>query len=103
LSDRGEALRALVTGIVAFLVVWVVAALLTPAPLAATAVRALAFALTWVAVTAGFGAALLSRAGTRRSVGVPEVVPEPEEEISWQTPTPMGGVPAARRPTTGVR
>lgn len=101
LTERGAALRALLAGIAAFLAVWLVAALLTPVPAAAALVRGLAFVLTWVAVTAGFGAALLSRAGTRRMPPT-EPEPEPEEEISWQTPTPIGGVVAARRPTTSA-
>jgi hypothetical protein len=103
LTERGAALRGLVLGIGAFIVVWLAAALLAPFPLAATVVRGLAFALSWVAVTAGFGAAILSRAGTRRAVGPVEPEPEPEEEISWQTPTPIGGVVAARRPTSASR
>jgi hypothetical protein len=103
LTERGSALRGLVLGIAVFVLLWLVAALLSPAPLAATVVRAIAFALTWVAATAGFGAALLSRAGTRRTIGRPPTEPEPaEEELSWQTPTPIGGVVAARRPTSPV-
>ncbi|MHB1225890.1 MAG: hypothetical protein ACYC2G_17805, partial [Gemmatimonadaceae bacterium] len=100
LSERGAALRALVVGITLFVGTWLAAALLTPLPAAAAIARAVAFILTWVAVTAGFGAALRSRAGTRRPAP-PE--PEPEEEISWQTPTPIGGVVAARRPSSSVR
>lgn len=100
LSERGSMLRALVGGIAVFLGLWLVAALLVPVPVAATVVRAVAFALTWVAVTAGFGAAVLSRGGTRRAADVrPEPEPEPDD-LSWQTPTPIGGVVAARRPTT---
>ena len=103
LSERGAMLRALVGGILLFLGLWLVAALLVPVPLAATAVRAIAFAVTWVAVTAGFGAALLSRAGTRRAGGPTAPAPEPvEAEISWSTPTPIGGVKAARRPTSAT-
>jgi hypothetical protein len=100
LSERGTALRALVVGITLFVATWLAAALLTPLPAAAAVARAVAFILTWVAVTAGFGAALRSRAGTRKPTP-PE--PEPEEEISWQTPTPIGGVVAARRPSSPVR
>jgi len=99
LSERGWALRSLFVGIAAFMVVWLLAALATPYPLAAAVLRALALTLTWVALTAGFGATLQSRAGTLRTPTVREE-PEPEEELSWQTPTPIGGVVAARRPTT---
>ncbi|HEX5581924.1 MAG TPA: hypothetical protein VFX39_10125 [Gemmatimonadaceae bacterium] len=98
-SGRGAGFRALVVGILFFVALWVLAALLTPMPLANAVMRAVAFALSWVAMTAGFGAAILSRAGTRRAAsGTAEAAPLPEEELSWQTPTPIGGVAAARRP-----
>ena len=102
MSERGAALRALFVGIVIFIAVWLAAALLTPLPAAAAVARGVAFVLTWVAVTAGFGAALRSRAGTRRPTP-PQEEPEPEDEISWLTPTPIGGVKAVRRPTTHSR
>jgi len=94
-TPRARALTALAIGVAVFFVLWMVAALLSWSPLAATVVRAAALAMTWVAVTLGFGAALLSRAGThRRTVtGAP-----PAELASWQTPTPLTGVVAARRP-----
>ena len=103
LSPRGSALRGILVGIVAVTLLWVAAVLLGALPGLATVMRGIAFALTWVAVTAGFGAALLSRAGTRRQIetrGEPDIV---EEDISLQTPTPIGGVAAARRPTSAVR
>jgi hypothetical protein len=94
-TPRARALTALAIGVAVFFVLWMIAALLTWSPLAATVVRAAALAMTWVAVTLGFGAALLSRAGTHRRVatGAP-----PVELASWQTPTPLTGVVAARRP-----
>lgn len=102
-TERGALLRALVFGILAFMAAWAIAALLAPLPLAATVARTIAFALSWVAVSAGFGAAILSRAGTRRPADDTSTLPpEPEEELSWQTPTPIGGVLAARRPTSSV-
>jgi hypothetical protein len=70
-------------------------------------VRVAALGLTWVAATAGFGSALLSRAGTRtgrapkpdaglRATGT---VPVDRGGVPvWQTPTPIGGIVAARRP-----
>jgi hypothetical protein len=104
LSERGGALRALVLGVALFLSLWVVAAALTWLPAAATAVRAVALVVTWVAATAGFGAALRSRAGTRQdavpAVAAPSSPIRPlEDSLAWQTPTPVGGVVAARRPT----
>ena len=94
-SSRGQLLGAMGAGIGLFFVLWMMAALLGFAPLAASVLRAAAMAATWAAVTLGMGAAILSRAGTHRRVagGVPPVT-----LAAWQTPTPIGGVIAARRP-----
>jgi hypothetical protein len=94
-TPRARALTALAIGVAVFFVLWMVAALLAWSPLAATVVRAAALAMTWAAVTLGFGAALLSRAGTHRRVAAGV---RPVELASWQTPTPLTGVVAARRP-----
>lgn len=94
-TPRSRALTALAIGVAVFFVLWMVAALLMWSPLAATVIRAAALAMTWVAVTLGFGAALLSRAGTHRRVATGA---RPVELASWQTPTPLTGVVAARRP-----
>ena len=45
--------------------------------------------------TLGLGAAILSRAGTHRRVASGS---RPVELAAWQTPTPVTGVVAARRP-----
>ncbi|HEU4631722.1 MAG TPA: hypothetical protein VFS08_18380 [Gemmatimonadaceae bacterium] len=103
LSPRGAALRGVLVGVVCVMALWLLAVLLGPFPRVSPVARGIAFALTWVAVTAGFGAALLSRAGTRRQQESREEPGVVEEEISWQTPTPIGGVAAARRPTSAVR
>jgi hypothetical protein len=95
-SPRSRALIALAIGVAVFFVLWLVAALLAWAPLAATVVRAAALAMTWAAMTLGFGAAILSRAGTHRRIAAGT---RPVELASWQTPTPLTGVVAARRPT----
>ncbi len=99
-TPRYRALTALAIGVAVFFVLWMVAALLTWSPLTATVVRAAALAMTWAAVTLGFGAALLSRAGTHRRVaaGTPRV-----KLASWQTPTPLTGVVAARRTASEAR
>lgn len=99
ISERGAALRALVFGICAYLALWVVAAAFTWHPLAGGLLRAIAFAITWVATTAGLGAAILSRAGSRREAPPLAPAAPPDEELSWMTPTPVTGVVAARRPT----
>lgn len=98
LSASGSALRALMIGVVAYLFLWIVAAAFTWAPVPSAVLRGLAMVVTWVAATAGFGAAILSRAGTRRDVSAPAPA-APVDQIGWQTPTPVTGVAAARRPS----
>jgi hypothetical protein len=98
-TARSRTLAALAVGLAIFFALWMIAAAFAWAPLAATVVRAAALAVTWAAMTLGLGAALQSRAGTHRRV--PTGAP-PVELASWQTPTPLTGVVAARRPTAAV-
>lgn len=95
-TARSRALAALALGLALVFSLWMVAAALTWTPLAAIVVRAAALAATWAAITLGLGSALLSRAGTHRRVAAGT---RPVELASWQTPTPLTGVVAARRPT----
>jgi hypothetical protein len=95
-GERYVALRSLTWGLTVFSVLWLLAAAFTAVPVASTVLRLCAAALTWAAMTAGFGAALISRAGTRPAGSL---TPAPAEELAWQTPTPVTGVAAARRPT----
>ncbi len=97
LSAGGSALRGLVLGILLYLGMWVAAALLQWSPLLSGVARVLALAITYVAATAGLGAAILSRAGTRRDAVRPRAASD--EMAVWLTPTPVTGVVAARRPT----
>jgi len=94
-SERTRVFGSLVIGLAIFFALWLVAALLVWAPLAATVVRAAAIAASWAALTLGLGAAILSRAGTHRRVASGS---RPVELAAWQTPTPVAGVVAARRP-----
>ncbi len=95
LEERARVFGALVVGVAIFFVLWLVAALLVWAPLAATVIRAAAIAASWAALTLGLGAAILSRAGTHRRLASGS---RPVELAAWQTPTPVSGVVAARRP-----
>jgi len=100
-------LRALFVGIVLYLGLWLLAAIFTWQPLAGAILRGVALAVSWVAVTVGLGAALLSRAGTRRMDARARAAaaarrPAPED-LSWQTPTPVTGVAAARRPVVTAK
>jgi hypothetical protein len=96
-SARGAALRALVIGVSIYMGLWVLASAFAWAPIVETVLRGIAVAITWVATTAGLGAAVLSRGGTRRST--PAAPLAAVNDIPWQTPTPVTGVVAARRPT----
>lgn len=98
-SPRGVHLRALFIGLFIYLAVWLVAAVFTWNPVAGSILRGLAIAVTWVAATAGLGAALSSRAGTQRP-GVGATARVAADDFAWQTPTPVSGVAAARRPVS---
>lgn len=95
-------LRALFAGLAAYLGIWFVAAALTGSPVAGAVVRAVALATSWVALTLGLGATIISRAGTRRD-GRAQQARAPAADMSWQTPTPVTGVVAARRPVAAVK
>ena len=94
-EERGKALRGLVLGIGIFMGLWVLAAVFQWSPAISGVLRMIAMAVTWVAATAGFGAAILSRGGTHRDAAKKEPV---DDSSSWQTPTPITGVAAARKP-----
>lgn len=59
-TANGAMLRAFVTGIAVYLVIWLVAAALSGIPLIGAMARSFASAITFVACTTGFGAVLLS-------------------------------------------
>lgn len=95
LSARGSALRGVIVGTVLLMGTWVAAAALASVPALGLSLRAIAATITFVGVTAGLGATILSRAGTRRAEAPAAKPPDP---AVWQTPTPVTGVAAARRP-----
>lgn len=94
-TSRAEALRAIVIGVGLLMTPWLIAAALQGTGMPALLARIVAVAIAWVAVSAGLGAALLSRAGGGRRG--PAERPQPPMQ-GWQTPTPVAGVAAARRP-----
>lgn len=97
--NRGALLSSLLCGLTVLTVVWLGAAFVVSVPVAGILARLVALALTWVAATVGLGAVVRSRVGTRREDV--EVTTELESAVpAWQTPTPVFGVVAARRPTT---
>lgn len=95
-DDRASMIRALVPGIVLLMAPWAIAALMQGTSTSAVLVRTAAIGITWVAATAGLGAAILSRAGTGSGRRTP--APIAPSSAGWQTPTPVAGVAAARRP-----
>ncbi len=94
-DDRSAMIRALIAGVLVLMAPWVLAAAMQGAGSAAVLVRAVAIGITWAAATVGLGAAMLSRAGTA-SVLKKQAVPL--STSGWQTPTPVAGIAAARRP-----
>lgn len=101
-ESRAVSLRSLFLGLLIYLGLWFLAATFVWNPVAGSVLRAIALAGSWVALTFGLGATLLARAGTRRE-GDRLRRARPVDELSWQTPTPVAGVAAARRPVTTVK
>jgi hypothetical protein len=95
-APAGVAVRATMWGLVMFGGLWLVAAAVGDLPVAGWIARVAAAAITWAMVTAGLGAAILSRAGTIRLRTTRTAAPG-GDEMAWRTPTPITGVPAARR------
>lgn len=101
-SSRAVHLRSLFLGLVIYLGLWFLAAAFVWNPIVGSVLRAVALAGCWVAVTFGLGATILTRAGTRRD-GDRQRASRPADELSWQTPTPVTGVVAARRPVVTAK
>lgn len=101
-ATRAVNLRALFVGLVVYLGLWLLAAAFSWNPMAASMLRGVALAGTWVALTFGLGATLLTRGGTLAG-GATAKKPKPVDDLSWQTPTPVAGVVAARRPVATVK
>jgi hypothetical protein len=101
-NSRAVSLRSLSFGLVIYLGLWFLAAAFVWNPVAGSMLRAVAFAGSWVALTFGLGATLLTRAGTQKD-GAVTPKPKPADDLSWQTPTPVTGVVAARRPVATVK
>ncbi len=100
---RGVSLRALVVGLVLYLGLWLAAAAFSWSPLAGSLLRAAALAVSWVAVTLGLGALIASRVALRRVQSGPGAQAGSADPMVWQTPTPVTGVAAARRPVSVAR
>lgn len=99
---RAVKLRSLCVGLTIYLGLWMLAAVFASSPVVGSVLRAVALAGSWVALTFGLGATMLSRAGTQRD-GATRRPPKAVDDLSWQTPTPVTGVAAARRPVATVK
>jgi hypothetical protein len=91
--------RYLLIGLVALASLWGAWALFGWVPVAGAIMWGAAFFVTWLLGTAGFGAALLSRAGIKENFSGRLFPAEAmTDEYLWATP--QFGVPAGRRPGT---
>ena len=91
--------RYLLIGLLALVSLWAAWALFGWVPVAGSIIWGAAFFVSWLLGTAGFGAALLSRAGIKESFAGRLLSPEAlTDEYLWATP--QFGVPAGRRPGT---
>ncbi|HUR92413.1 MAG TPA: hypothetical protein VMY38_07045 [Gemmatimonadaceae bacterium] len=97
MSQRGAALGGLVTGLIMLIAPWLAAAAMTWSSAPALILRGIAFTVTAVAVTAGLGAVLRAHKPEPAIQYVPPAT-HTREDLAWQTPTPVGGVVAAKRP-----
>lgn len=89
--------RYLLVGLLALASLWAAWALFGWVPVAGSIIWGTAFFVTWLLGTAGFGAALLSRAGIKENFAGRLLPPEAlTDEYLWATP--QFGVPAGRRP-----
>jgi hypothetical protein len=90
-------MQFLAVGLAGVVVLWLAWALFGWVPVAGTLIRAAALLVTWVLATAGFGAALLSRAGVKEGFAGRIIPPEAlTDEYLWATP--RYGVQAVQRP-----
>jgi hypothetical protein len=99
-GGRAQLLQFLLIGLSIFLVLWVIGGAVGGFGALGGLLRFIIMVVTWVAATAGFGATLASRGGTRALYPPMLEEIEPVDDLSWQTPTPVSGVAAARRPTS---
>jgi hypothetical protein len=90
-------------GLSLYFALWALASAFTWAGIVGGLLRLVACVVTWAAVTVGFGATVLSRGGTRAPSAALPAAELAAEDYAWQTPTPVTGVAAARRPTPAPR
>lgn len=92
---RADAVTYLLMGLGLFAAMWLGAALFASVPVAGIVLPLAAGLVTWLAVTVGLGAALLSRLGTQVGFAGSLTPGLTTDEFLW--PTPIGS-PAQRKP-----
>ncbi len=98
------ALQPMLFGLSFFFLLWVAGTAFPYTGGVGVALRVIGTLATWIAVSVGLGAVIMTRAGTRVSASAAaQIKPAPTAEHEWQTPTPVTGVTAARRPTPAPR
>lgn len=129
-SERSAALRGLTVGLATLSLIWFGAAIAAKVPVAGAVARLIAVAFTWAVATVGLGAVVKSRMGVAQlSVrfgasrfgashfgashfgksgvgsrwGAASTTTTEVAAPGWQTPTPVQGVVAARRPVNTDR
>lgn len=102
-SQRGADLRGVLLGLLVYFVVWMLAAGMSWHPLGGTVLRAIAVGVTWVAMTLGLGAIISAGLAARRARAEEHLPRAATDPMAWQTPTPITGVVAARRPLSPTR
>ena len=112
-SERSAALRGLAVGLITLSLIWFGAAIAAKVPVAGAIARLIAVAFTWAVATVGLGAVVKSRMGVAQLSmrfgrsrfasrwGAASTTTTTEVAApGWQTPTPVQGVVAARRPVS---
>lgn len=102
-TQRNANLRGLLAGLSVYFGLWMLAAALSWHPLVGIALRAIAVAATWVAVTVGLGAIIAAGLAARRARAEAHLPRVQDDPMAWQTPTPITGVVAARRTLSPTR
>ncbi len=85
--------KSLVIGLVGLMAIWLPAATLGWIPVMGPALAMLAAIFTWVMATAGFGAAILSRAGIRATFANSRSASSLTDEHYWQMDTGSHSIP----------
>lgn len=80
--------RYLIYGLVGLLLIWAPAVLLRWVPVAGTILLMTALVFTWAMVTTGFGATILSKAGTGWAFTSRSPRPEISSDYLWTSPVP---------------